>query len=167
MATRNIKCAGCGHEGKVEAHDTISTTPESDIFKTLGKDSSTGFLHFICPSCNEDLSVDPFKVIMASQIIGKPSNYSPSSSSPAPDSSASPQTGRHVPIIWGLIYLAAAIFIFAKFTGWWTYIVGGLLFMLAWVSLKTGIFASNKEIKELTDDGPVSEETKKKFQDRI
>ena len=23
MITRNIKCAKCGHEGKVEAHDTI------------------------------------------------------------------------------------------------------------------------------------------------
>ena len=63
--------------------------------------------------------------------------------------------------------MIVAFFIFVKFSGWWTYIVGGILLMLAWVSLKTGLFASQKEIKELTESGPVSEETKKKFQDRV
>lgn len=60
----------CGFEGKIEAHDTINLVPESDIFKLLGKDSFTGFIHFSCPSCNADLSVDPLKVICKKQIIG-------------------------------------------------------------------------------------------------
>ena len=76
-------------------------------------------------------------------------------------------SNRHVPIIWGIVCLIATFFIFVKFSGWWTYVMGGILFMLAWVSLKTGLFASQKEIKELTGTGPVSEETKKKFQNRL
>jgi hypothetical protein len=38
MVTRDIKCGACGFEGKVEAHDTVSKVPESQIFKNLGKD---------------------------------------------------------------------------------------------------------------------------------
>lgn len=45
--------------------------------------------------------------------------------------------------------------------------MGGILLMLAWVSLKAGLFASEKEIKELTEPGPVSGETKNKFQERL
>ena len=155
MVTRNIKCGACGFEGKVEAHDTVNIVSESQIFKNLGKDSSTGFLHFSCPSCNEDLAVDPLKAITARQMVGYPESY------------IAKRSNRHVPVIWGLICLVVAIFIYIKFTGWWTYIVGGILLMLAWVSLKTGLFASKKEIKELTEPGPVSEETKKRFQDRL
>jgi ribosomal protein S27E/uncharacterized membrane protein len=159
MVTRNIKCAGCGHEGKVEAHDTVDVTQESNLFKTLGKDPSTGFLYFRCPSCNEDIAVDPFKAIAAKQMLGFPPSK--------PTSGKSGSSNRHVPIIWGLVSLIAAIFIVVKFDGWWTYIVGGILLMMALGSLKTGLFASDKEITELTEPGPVSEETKKSFQDRL
>lgn len=158
MITRNIKCGACGFEGKVEAHDIVGAVPESEIFKTLGKDSSTGFLHFRCPSCSEDLAVDPLKAIVAKQMVG----YSEISLS-----MSSHQSNRHVPILWGIASLIGAFFIFIKFSGWWTYLVGGLLLMWGWVSLKTGLFASQKEIKELTEAGPVSEDTKKKLQDRL
>jgi len=159
MVTRNIKCAGCGYEGKVEAHDTVGVTQDSNIFKTLGKDPSTGFLYFRCPSCNEDIAVDPFKAIAAKQMLGFP-----------PSKLSSSKVGRsniHVPIILGLVSLIAAIFIVVKFNGWWTYIVGGILLMMAMGSLKTGLFASDKEIAELTESGPISEETEKKLQDRL
>ena len=159
MVTRKIKCAGCGQEGKVEAHDTVDVTQESYIFKTLGKDPPTGFLYFRCPSCNEDIAVDPFKAIAAKQMLGFP-----------PSKLASAKSGRsnrHVPIIWGILSLIAAILIVVKFNGWWTYIVGGILLMMAWGSLKTGFFASEKAITELTEPGPVSEDTKKQFQDRL
>lgn len=159
LITRNIKCTGCGHEGKVEAHDTVDVTQESNLFKTLGKDPSTGFLYFKCPSCNEDIAVDPFKVITAKQLLGFP----PSKIT----TGKSNRSNRHVPIIWGLVSLIATIFIVVKFDGWWTYIVGGILLMMAFGSLKTGFFASDKEIEELTEPGPVSEETKKSFQDRL
>ena len=157
MVTRNIKCAGCGHEGKVEAHDTVGVVPESEIFENLGKDSSTGFLHFCCPSCNADLAVDPLKAIAARKMVG----YSNSASGQVQ------QTKRYVPVIWGAVYLLVALVILIKFSGLWTYIVGGVLFMLAWVSIKTGVFASKKEIRELTEPGPVSEDTKRKFEDRL
>jgi hypothetical protein len=159
MVTRDIKCGTCGFEGKVEAHDTVNIVPESQMFKNLGKDSSTGFLHFSCPSCKEDLAVDPFKAIAARQMVGHPESSIASRSGQ--------RSNRHVPIIWGIVCLIAAFFIFVKFSDWWTYIVGGILLMLAWVSLKTGLFGSQKEIKELTEPGPVSEETKKNFQDRL
>lgn len=159
MVTRDIKCGACGLVGKVEAHDTVNVVPESEIFKNLGKDSSTGFLHFSCPSCNEDLAVDPLKAIAARQMVGYPE-----SSIAARNAQ---RANRHVPIIWGTVCLIAAFFIFVKLSGWWTYIVGGILLLLAWVSLKTGLFASQKEIKELTEPGPLSEQTKKEFQDRL
>jgi len=157
--TRNIKCGACGYKGKVEAHDTVNVFPESEIFKNLGKDSSTGFLHFRCPSCNEDLAVDPLNAIAAKQMVGYRESLI--------TLKKVQRSNRHMPIIWGIICLIAAIFIFVKFRGWWTYLVGGLLLMLAWVSLKTGIFASKKEIKELTEPGPLPEDTKRKFQDRL
>ena len=159
MVTRDIKCGACGFEGKVEAHDTVNVASESEIFKNLGKDSSTGFLHFSCPSCNEDLAVDPLKAVAARQMVGYPET--------SIASEKAQRSNRHVPIIWGIVCLIGAFFIFVKFSGWWTYIVGGLLLMLGWVSLKTGLFASQKEIKELTEVEPVSEETKKKFQNRL
>jgi len=74
---------------------------------------------------------------------------------------------RYVPVISGAICVIIALFIFYKFSGLWTYIVAGLLLMLAWGSIKTGLFASDKEIRELTEPGPVSEDTKEKFQDRL
>ncbi len=159
MVTRDIKCAACGFEGKVEAHDTVNVVSEAQIFKNLGKDSSTGFLHFSCPSCNEDLAVDPLKAIAARHMVGYPES--------SMASGRAQRSKRYVPIIWGIVCLIAAFFIFVKFSGWWTYIVGAILLMMAWVSLKTGLFASQKDIKELTEPGPVSEETKKKFQDRL
>ena len=159
MITRNIKCGACGHEGKVEAHDTIEVVPKSEIFLNLGKDSSTGFMHFQCPSCNEDLAVDPFKVLGSSQILGKPQSIT---------AGIEQEKGkRHVPFIWGAVYILIALFILYRFDGWWTYIVCGVLAMLAWVSIKTALFASKKEIKELTSSGPVSEDTKNKFKERL
>jgi hypothetical protein len=77
------------------------------------------------------------------------------------------RSNRWVPLIWGIISLITIIVILVRFSGWWTYIVGGLLLAFAWVSLKTAIFASQKEIKELTEPGPVSEKTKRKYLNRL
>lgn len=159
MDTRDIKCGACGFKGKVEAHDTVNVFSDAQIFKNLGKDSSTGFLHFSCPSCNKDLAVDPLKAITSRPMVGYPE-------SPIASGTVY-RSNRHVPIIWGIVYLIVAFFIFVKFSSWWTYIIGGILLILASVSLKTGLFASQKEIEELTEPGPISEETKKRFQDRL
>lgn len=74
---------------------------------------------------------------------------------------------RYVPVIFGAVCLIVSLFIFYKFSGLWTYIAAGFLLMLAWGSIKTGFFASEKKMRELTEPGPVSEDTKKKFQDRL
>jgi hypothetical protein len=67
----------------------------------------------------------------------------------------------------GIVALGLAIWLVVGFSGWWRYIPGVFLFMFGWTSLKTSLFASDKEIKELTETGPMSEETRKKFEDRI
>ena len=74
---------------------------------------------------------------------------------------------RYVPVISGAICVIIALFVFYQFSGLWTYIVSGLFLMLAWGSMKTGMFASDKEIRELTEPGSVSENNKAKFQDRL
>jgi hypothetical protein len=73
----------------------------------------------------------------------------------------------YVPLIFGALSLILGLFILYEFSGLWTYIVAGFLLVLAWGSIKTGFFASDKEIRELTEPGPVSADTKKKFQDRL
>lgn len=74
---------------------------------------------------------------------------------------------RHVPLIWGVVCIGIAIWLILWFSGWWRYIPAILLFMFGWPSLKTAFFASDKEIKELTGTGPMSDETSKKCKDRI
>jgi hypothetical protein len=159
MFTRDVKCGSCGREGKVEAHDTVNIVPESEIFELLGKDSSTGYIHLRCPSCKADLAVDPFKVIGASQMIGYPTSA---------NSGSLPQKNRrYVPLIFGAICVLVTLFVLYTFSGLWTYIIAGFFLMVAWGSIKTGLFASDKEIGELTAAGPLSEDTKDKFQDRL
>jgi hypothetical protein len=80
---------------------------------------------------------------------------------------AGSRSRRYVPAIWGVVYVATALFFYLRTESWRTPIVGGILFVLGWVSLKTALFASSKEISELTSPGPISEDTKRKFQDRI
>jgi len=74
---------------------------------------------------------------------------------------------RHVPFITGVVALGFAVWLLLGFSGWWRYIPGTLLLAFGWVSLKTALFASNQELKELTGTGLMSEETKKKLQDRL
>lgn len=75
-------------------------------------------------------------------------------------------SNRHVPFITGVVALALAAWLVLGFSGWWRYIPGTLLLAFGWVSLKTA-FASNQELKELTGTDPISEETRKKFEDRL
>jgi len=76
-------------------------------------------------------------------------------------------SNRHVPTITGIVALSAAAWFLLYFSGWWRFIPGTLLLAFGWVSLKTGLFASQKELDELTGTGPVSEDTRRKFEDRV
>ena len=76
-------------------------------------------------------------------------------------------SNRHVPLITGIVAFGLAAWLVLGFSGWWRYIPGTLLFAFAWMSLKTALFASNQELKELTGTGSMSEETRKKFEDRL
>lgn len=72
---------------------------------------------------------------------------------------------RHVPWILGGGALALGLWLILQ-RGWWQFFVGCTLLWFGWVSVKTALFASDREIAELTGE-TMSEETKKKFQDRF
>ena len=76
-------------------------------------------------------------------------------------------SNRHVPLITGIVAIGLAAWLVLGFSGWWRYIPGTLLLAFGWVSIKTTIFASPRELQELTGEGPVSDETKQNFQDRL
>jgi len=63
---------GCEFEGKVEARDTVGVVPENEIFKSLGKDTNTGYLLLRCPSCGKDIAVDPLKAFRSRKMKGYP-----------------------------------------------------------------------------------------------
>ena len=108
-------------------------------------------------------TVDEIKDKVAKGELGETVGYSTSGIS----GESAEKSRRYVPVTFAAICVIVALFIFFKFGGLWTYIVVGFLLMLAWGSMKTGLFASDKEIGELTAPGPVSEDTKKRFQDRL
>lgn len=76
-------------------------------------------------------------------------------------------TNRHVPLITGIVATGLAAWFVLGFSGWWRYIPDILFLAFGWASLKTGLFASKQELEELTGTGPISEETRQKFKDRL
>lgn len=77
------------------------------------------------------------------------------------------KTRRDVPLVIGAIQIAIGIFFVVYFEGWWKYLVAGFFVWGGWAALKTGLFGSDKEIRELTEDGPVLEDTERKFKERL
>lgn len=74
---------------------------------------------------------------------------------------------RHVPLIMGLAALALAAYLVIEVRGLWAWVGAPLLLVFAIPSIKTALFASDQEIRELTGAAPLSEDTKRKFEDRI
>lgn len=74
---------------------------------------------------------------------------------------------RHVPFITGVVALGLAAWLVLGFSGWWRYIPCALLLAFGWVSLKSALFATNQELNELTGTAPMSEKTRKRFEDRL
>ena len=75
------------------------------------------------------------------------------------------KSNRHVPWIMSVGALALAFWLFS-FWSWWQFLVGMLFFLFGWHSIKTALFASDKELHELTGEA-MSEETKRKIMDRF
>ena len=76
------------------------------------------------------------------------------------------ESKRYVPFTMGTVTLVGGLWLAIAKGGVWIF-VASFLVLFGWVSLKTAIFASNKEIDELTSPGPASEDTIKKFEDRL
>jgi hypothetical protein len=77
------------------------------------------------------------------------------------------RSNRHVPLIMGVGALALAAYLVIDVRGLWAWIGTPLLLVFAIPSIKTALFASDQEIRELTGAAPVNEETKRKFEDRL
>jgi hypothetical protein len=67
----------------------------------------------------------------------------------------------------GLGALALASYLAIGVGGIWGIAGAALLAAFGAPSLKTALFASDREIREMTGDAPLSEETKRKFEDRL
>lgn len=74
---------------------------------------------------------------------------------------------RHVPLVTGIVSVGLSLVLFFADLGWWRFLAGGFLLAYGWASIKTSLLASDKEIVEMTTDVPLSDETAKRFQDRI
>lgn len=137
------QCPNCGLDGTLEQFSTWEKDGKKGF---LGK-TPEGYMMFLCPRCLLHFKYDPLSdSFTGEENVG---------------------LSRRVPIIIGALSIAATAFIAIFFSGWWTYFVGTFLLVLGWRSLKTGLFATNKEIEELATSIPFSKETKKKFDDRL
>jgi hypothetical protein len=136
------QCPYCGLEGSVKQFGTWEKNGKRGL---LGK-TPEGYIMLLCPKCENHIKYDT----LSNEFLRQESDKN-----------------RHVPLIVGVISVAAAFFIVFYFSGWWKYLVGSILLAFGWVSLKTGLFATNKEIEELTTSIPLSEETKRKFDNRL
>lgn len=74
---------------------------------------------------------------------------------------------RYVPLITGVVAIGIAFWLVIGVSGWWKYLVGGLLLWFGWASIKTGLFATDREINEMTGPGPMSKKTEERFKDRL
>ena len=136
------QCPYCGLEGSVKQFGTWEKNGKRGL---LGK-TPEGYIMLLCPKCENHIKYDT----LSNEFLRQESDKN-----------------RHVPLIMGVISVAAAFFIVFYFSGWWKYLVGIILLPFGWISLKTGLFATDKEIEELTTSTPLSEKTKREFDDRL
>jgi hypothetical protein len=73
---------------------------------------------------------------------------------------------RNVPLVWGVIGIGGGI-ILSIMGGVPGMVFGALLILFGWYSLKSAVFGSDNEIEELSEQRPISDETKKAFCDRF
>jgi hypothetical protein len=73
---------------------------------------------------------------------------------------------RNVPLVWGVIGIGGGI-ILSILGGVPGMIAGAVLIIFGWMSLKSAVFGSNREIEELSGERPVSRETERSLRDRF
>ncbi len=79
----------------------------------------------------------------------------------APQDRKKTVSNRYVPLISGVVAMGLAAWVAFSFDGWWTYLVGPLLFLFGWRFLRIGLTATDKQIHELTTPGPMSRDTER------
>ena len=76
------------------------------------------------------------------------------------------RANRHVPWIMGIGGIALGLWFLLTQPTWWQFILGCLFLAFGWYSIKTALFASDRELAELTGE-TMSEETKRRAVDRM
>ncbi len=134
---------------------------------------------FECPDCHQEFKFEPAEFIVVRDGIekgeiptgvaiegAKTSELLPSEKLAV---ERDPRSGskRIVPLLTGVVALLAAGWLVIGFDGWWRYVVTVPLLAFGWISLKTTLFAAVDELRELTGDSPMSEETKRRLKNRL
>ncbi len=133
---------------------------------------------FACPHCDGHIKVEPAEYIYVTRslragelpegvgiVAFKADELTPSEKEARRTTRGA--TNRHVPLILGLAAITGAGYLVFAYRGFWSVIVGGLLLAFGIVSLKTTFFASDKEVRELTGEAPIGEDTKRKLKRRL
>ncbi len=72
MLTRNIECRGCHTEGEIEIVWLAPQARPDRRFKYIGYHEFTGDMCFRCPSCQQDVVVNPMETLGPGKIQGIP-----------------------------------------------------------------------------------------------
>jgi hypothetical protein len=74
---------------------------------------------------------------------------------------------RLIPLIIGILSMGLAFLAVISFEGWWKFLFAVPMLAFGWPSIKTALFAPDKEIAELTGELPMTDETVDKLKDRV
>lgn len=163
-----VRCPHC------EEHLEAERLPQQRKYR-----NKFGLDVFECPECHQDFKFEPREYFLMRDgiekgdistgvaIQGASVDELLPSEKVAIDFDRGPRPKRFVPILTSLFTLLVSGLVFFGFEGWWRYLLAVPLLAFGWVSFKTAIFAADKEIHELTGDASMSEETKKRFGDRL
>jgi hypothetical protein len=70
MPTRDIVCLNCGFAGELEVPNLKSDVSPSKIFRQKGHNPFSGDMHYLCPSCQIMLLINPMAVLGEGIIYG-------------------------------------------------------------------------------------------------
>lgn len=76
-------------------------------------------------------------------------------------------TNRHVPVIYGVVFLGIGAALILGVGSWWAWIIGMPIGIFGWMSLKLGFSASDDEVAAMTSMDPMSKKVKERIQDHL
>lgn len=141
-----IRCPHCG-----EHIEPQRLPPQRKYRNEFGLDV------FECPDCGQNFKFDPHEYFAVRGDIAMGEGVAIAGARVdelLPSEKLAIQTTkpkRYVPLLIGLGALLASGWLIIGFEGWSRYLLGVPLLAFGWVSLKTAFFASDREIRKLTN----------------